>query len=58
MFNHKHNWKYMFSAGDNNAYNWFYCNECLAQCVATLDTSTGKVVLEEFALKPKERRRR
>lgn len=50
-FKHKHKWQYMFSAGDGNMYNWFYCTDCLAQCVATLDNTTGKVGIEYFETK-------
>lgn len=55
---HKHKWRYMFSAGDANAYQWFYCSECLSQAVGTLDTGTGKVTIETFGLKPKDRKRK
>jgi hypothetical protein len=57
-FKHRHKWAYMFSAGDGNTYNWFYCTECLTQCVASLDNSSGKVGIEYFEIKPPEKRRR
>lgn len=39
---HKHKWSYMFSSSDNE-HQWYYCTECLAQAVTTLDTANSKV---------------
>lgn len=54
---HKHKWAYMFSAGNANAFQWYFCTDCLAQAVGTLDTGTGKVSIEVFGIKPKDKRR-
>lgn len=44
---HKHEWHYMFSSADNE-HQWYYCPDCLAQAVTTLDTQNGKVKVPQI----------
>lgn len=57
-FKHKHQWRYMFSAGDGNEWNWFYCTTCMGQCVAKLDTNTGLIELQTFEVKKPDKKRK
>ena len=47
---HVHKWRYMFSGGESNTYNWFYCTECLTQCVAKIN-NTGMIELQYYEVK-------
>jgi hypothetical protein len=47
---HKHKWQYMFSAGNSNEYNWFYCPGCMAQSVARMNKD-GAIEIEVYDLK-------
>jgi len=47
---HKHLWIYMFSGGDSNMFNWFYCPDCMAQGVAQINKD-GKVEIQVYEVK-------
>jgi len=46
----RHKWQYMFSAGESNMYNWYYCTECMIQCVAKI-TDEGMIELQNYEVK-------
>jgi hypothetical protein len=57
-FGHKHKWQYMFSAGDGNEFNWFFCEICMAQSVAKLDSNNGLVELQVFESKKPDKKKK
>lgn len=46
---HKHKWQYMFSGGEDNMFNWFYC-KCMAQSVAQINKD-GKIEVQFYEVK-------
>jgi len=57
-FKHRHKWIYMFSAGDGNEFNWYYCPDCMGQAVANLDSVTGLVSLQVFEAKKPDKKKK
>lgn len=41
MFEHKHNWNYMYTSGAD--WDWFFCKECLAECTQKINVNTGTI---------------
>jgi hypothetical protein len=48
---HEHKWNYMHS--NDAGWDWFFCNECLAECCQNINVNTGVVERHTFNVQKK-----